>query len=43
MLGNDQRGATVQFSVVGAPRRTIAFPALHVEFTQATVHKLVIV
>jgi hypothetical protein len=30
---------TVQFSVVGAVSRTIAFPAVHVEFAWPTVHK----
>jgi hypothetical protein len=34
--------ATVQFSVVGATSRTIAFPAVHVQFALPTVYKLVV-
>ena len=37
-----RRSATVQFSMVGATRRTIAFPAVHVYFAPPTVHKLVL-
>jgi hypothetical protein len=34
-----RRSATVQFSVVGANGRTIAFPAVHVQFAPLTVYK----
>ena len=34
-----RRGMTVQFTVVGAIGRRIAFPAVHVQFAPPTVHK----
>jgi hypothetical protein len=34
--------ATVQFSMVGATGRTIAFPAVHAQFAPLTVHKSVV-
>jgi hypothetical protein len=34
-----KRGPTVQFSVVGAISRTIAFPTVYGQFALATVHK----
>jgi hypothetical protein len=35
---NGRRGASVQFSVVSATSRTIAFPAVHVQFAPPPVH-----
>jgi len=40
--GGARRNPTVQFSVVGAISRTIAFPAVHVRFAPPTVHKSVV-
>jgi PAS domain len=38
----EQIGATVQFSVVGATSRRVAFPAVHVQFAPPAVHKSVL-
>jgi hypothetical protein len=40
--GGACRFATVQFSVVGATSRAIAFAAVHVQFAPPTVHKSVV-
>ena len=41
-VGRAGQPSTVRFSVVGATSRTIAFPAVHVQFASSTVHRSVL-